>query len=62
MIKNILMESRMRQGLWQFGVLLIITLIFVLFVPRYPDVKNIDLRQGEVAEAELQKLNEVNNN
>ena len=52
----------MKQGLWQFGVLFIIAIIFVLFVPKYPDVKNIDLRKGEVAEAELKKYNEINNN
>ena len=51
----------MKQGLWQFGVLFVIALIFVLFVPKYPDVKNIDLRSGEVAEAELKKNNRVQN-
>ena len=52
----------MKQGLWQFGVLLLIAVIFTLFVPKYPDVKNVDLRKGEVAEAELKKMNEINNN
>ena len=42
--------------------IIVIALLFVLFVPKYPDVKNIDLRQGEVAEAELKALNEVHNN
>ena len=51
----------MKQGLWQFGVLFVIALIFVLFVPKYPDVKNIALRSGEVAAAELKKNNRVQN-
>ena len=51
----------MKQGLWKFGVLFVIALIFVLFVPKYPDVKNIDLRSGEVAEAELKQNNKVHN-
>jgi len=51
----------MKQGLWQFGVLLLIAIMFVLFVPKYPDVKNIDLRSGAIAELQLQKHNQTNN-
>ena len=52
----------MKKGLWQFGVLFLIAFIFVLFEPKYPDVKKIDLRKGEVAELELEKINKINNN
>jgi beta-lactam-binding protein with PASTA domain len=51
----------MKQGLWQFSILFVIAIVFVLFVPKYPDVKNIDLRSGEIAEIELQKHNLRNN-
>ncbi len=51
----------MKSGLWQFAVLFVIALIFVLFVPKYPDVKNIDLRSGEVAEAQLKENPDLNN-